>query len=150
MPVSYSKLSSHPGSTDESAMPLQSNRDGVLVYCTVLLGWDLGVVFIVTTVVLKNRKKQGKLTSARASRAAKASRSAQETTWKQACSSLALALSITSKPRRLVFGGASFSAVLPGVESSSTEASHPASTKRSVPAAQPNPTDCQNPDAPRV
>ena len=64
-------------------------------------------------------------TSARASRAAKARMSAQETTPKQACSSRVLALSITSKPRRLAFGAASFSAWLPAVESSSTDASHP-------------------------
>uniref|UniRef100_A0A0A9GDZ2 Uncharacterized protein n=1 Tax=Arundo donax TaxID=35708 RepID=A0A0A9GDZ2_ARUDO len=51
--------------------------------------------------------------------------SAQETTPKQACSTRALMRSITSKPRRLVFGPASFSALLPLVESISTDASHP-------------------------
>ena len=71
------------------------------------------------------RVRQVVSTSARASLAAKASTSAQETTPKQACSSRVLALSMTSKPRRLVFGGASFSAVLPGVESSRTDASQP-------------------------
>jgi hypothetical protein len=64
-------------------------------------------------------------TSARASRAAKARMSAQETTPKQACSSRVLALSITSNPRRLAFGAASFSAWLPAVESSRTDPSHP-------------------------
>ena len=67
-------------------------------------------------------------TSARASRAAKARMSAQETTPKQACSSRVLALSITSNPRRLAFGAASFSAWLPAVESSSTDPSHPCNT----------------------
>jgi hypothetical protein len=67
-------------------------------------------------------------TSARASRAAKARTSAQETTPKQACSSRVLALSMTSNPRRLALGAASFSAWLPADESSSTDASHPCNT----------------------
>jgi hypothetical protein len=56
--------------------------------------------------------------------------SAQETTPGQAASSLALMASTTSYPRTPRFSGASFSAVLPGVESSRMEPSQP-STKQS-------------------
>ena len=58
--------------------------------------------------------------------AANATMSAQETTPLQMASSLALALSMTSNPCRLgLFGGESFSAVFDGVESMSTDPSHP-------------------------
>ncbi|BAS84352.1 Os03g0369250, partial [Oryza sativa Japonica Group] len=62
-----------------------------------------------------------------ASRAAKATMSAQETTPGHAASTAVLAASMTSKPRRLgLLGGASFSGCgLAGVGSSSTDASHP-------------------------
>ena len=60
------------------------------------------------------------------SRAAKARMSAQETTPLHTASSLAFAASITSKPLRLgLLGGESFSAVFEGVESMSTDPSHP-------------------------
>ena len=52
--------------------------------------------------------------------------SAHETIPGHTASSLALALSMTSYPRRLgLFAGESFSAVFVEVESSSTDASHP-------------------------
>ena len=51
--------------------------------------------------------------------------SAQETVPGQMASSTAFAVSITSKPPSDPFGAASFSAVLPAVESISTDASHP-------------------------
>lgn len=58
--------------------------------------------------------------------AAKATISAHDTTPLQIDSSLALALSMTSNPRRLgLFAGASFSAVFESVESISTDASQP-------------------------
>uniref|UniRef100_A0A0A9ESV6 Uncharacterized protein n=1 Tax=Arundo donax TaxID=35708 RepID=A0A0A9ESV6_ARUDO len=80
--------------------------------------------------------------SATLSLAANARMSAQETTPKQACSMRPLMRSITSKPLRLVFGPASFSAVLPFVESISTDASHPLTKQswkcsRRRPAARP-------------
>jgi hypothetical protein len=60
-----------------------------------------------------------------ASLAASATMSAQETTPGQTASSTALAVSMTSKPPSDPFGPASFSAVLPTVESISSDASHP-------------------------
>ena len=59
--------------------------------------------------------------------AANATISAQETTPLHMASSLALALSMTSNPRRVLglFAGESFSAWFDGVESMSTDASQP-------------------------
>ena len=66
------------------------------------------------------------LTITMLSLAAKATISAQETTPLHMASSLALALSMTSYPRRLgSFAGESFSAEFPGVESMSTDPSQP-------------------------
>ncbi|CAA6653935.1 unnamed protein product [Spirodela intermedia] len=59
------------------------------------------------------------------SREAKVRISAQETTPGHAASMASLAASITSRPRRVKLGIASFSDWLSGVESRSTEASHP-------------------------
>jgi hypothetical protein len=68
-------------------------------------------------------------TSAMLSLAAKASMSAHETTPEHAFSTRALMRSMTSNPRRLVLGPAFFSAVLPVVESISTDASHPCAAR---------------------
>ncbi|KAL0923606.1 hypothetical protein M5K25_007667 [Dendrobium thyrsiflorum] len=66
------------------------------------------------------------LTNAMLSLAAKARISAQETVPLHAASSLAFALSITSKPLKLgLFTGESFSALFVGVESSRTDPSQP-------------------------
>jgi hypothetical protein len=51
--------------------------------------------------------------------------SAHETVPLHTSSSLALALSITSNPLRLLLAGESFSAVFEGAASRSTDASHP-------------------------
>uniref|UniRef100_A0A0A9EDH7 Uncharacterized protein n=2 Tax=Arundo donax TaxID=35708 RepID=A0A0A9EDH7_ARUDO len=81
--------------------------------------------------------------SAMLSRAAKATMSAQETVLGHWASMAALAASMTSKPRRLgLLGMASFSAVLFGVESISTEPSQPCTKqswkcRRMRPAAMP-------------
>lgn len=78
-----------------------------------------------------------------ASRAASATTSAHETTPGHTASSTAFAVSITSNPPSDAFGAASFSAaaaaffVVPGVESSSTDASHPCYLAGRTPAGRP-------------
>jgi hypothetical protein len=69
--------------------------------------------------------QEGPLPRETASRTMSSRMSAQETVPGHTCSRQSLARATTSKPRRLALGLASRSAVLLGVESSSTDASQP-------------------------